>query len=125
MYQNGIMETPDSIDWHCFQILAYEFEADDVAEAERKIKAMFRRKKLGIYDQTKVDRLRQLKNQLQKEIGLFGKSQYYRGPKSTTAGFEDFDIDRMVADYQPRYAEFSGKDMVAMVSFAVYAYYLR
>jgi len=119
------MERPESRDWHCFQILAYEFPADDVAEAERKIKAMLRRKKLGAYDQSRIDRLRQLKNQLQNEIRLFDKSQYYRGAKGLTAGFEDFDIDRMVLDYLWQYKDVSDKDMLGMVSFAIYAYYLR
>jgi hypothetical protein len=105
--------------------LAYEFPADGATEAERKIRSMLRRKKLGAYDQSRIDRLRQLKNQLQNEIRLFEKSQYYLGAKGPTAGFEDFDIDRMVLDYLRQYEDVSDKDMLSMVSFAVYAYYLR
>ena len=56
--------------------VAYEFTASDRAESERKIKRRLRDKKLGPFDQERVERLRALKVDVKREIDQTSKSQF-------------------------------------------------
>jgi hypothetical protein len=89
----------ETYDFEVFRILALELPSDDPAEAERKIKRRLRRITVGGYRQDRIDYLRRVKNSFQEEIGLFAKSGYYVGPKGATAAPDDFDQERMVADF--------------------------
>ena len=47
-----------------------EFSFSKKEESEAKIKQHLKRKKLGAYDQQRVDMLRRFKDEVQREIGL-------------------------------------------------------
>jgi len=118
-------KSDESYDWACFQILAYEFEEDDPGEAERKIRRKLSRSHLGAYDHERIAKLRSLKDELQREIGLFDRSKYYVGPKGPYAALVDFDVDQLVEDFAARYPTIAKDDLRGVVGFALYLYYLR
>jgi hypothetical protein len=112
-------------DYAVFQTLAYEFTRDDTKETERKIKGLLRRHDLGAYDQARIDLFRNLKNELQAEVGLMQRSRYYIGSTSEFAALEDFDSQKMVEELTSAYSSVSPSDMIGIVGFALYLYYLR
>jgi hypothetical protein len=114
-----------SMDVVAFQILAYEFDGEDLADAEKKIRRKLRSAKLGPYDQRRVDYLRALKNELRAEITLFGRSKYFRGASGAVAAIADFDVDRLTGDFWKKYPQVSREDMGGIVGFAMYIDYLR
>jgi hypothetical protein len=118
-------ERDPNYDIASFRILAYEFDGDDHADAEIKIKRKLKRDNLGAYDQMRIDYLRSLKDELQNEIGLFGESRYFIGPVGPLAALADFDSRQMLADYGRKYAEIKQNDLAGFIGFALYLYYLR
>jgi hypothetical protein len=122
MSDGATKETYDDV---LFGILALEFAGDEAVEAERKIGRKLRRLGLGPYDQARVDYVRSLRNDLEKEIKLYGKSKYYLGSSAPTASPDDFDYERLVAAFRGKYQEIALVDMRTIVTFAIYAYYLR
>jgi hypothetical protein len=121
MSNTGDDRSPDLI---TFQILAYEFEGDEPADAEKKIRRKFRSAKVGPYHQGRVDYLRKLKNDLRSEITLFGRSRYFRGASGAVAGISDFDVERMTDEYAKKYPEVGRDEMGGIIGFALYVYYL-
>jgi hypothetical protein len=102
-------EEKPSYEWECFQVLAYELPGDAPSEAERKIRARLRRKRLGTYDQSRIDDLRKLKNLLQLEISERGQqSRYYSGSTAATADFADFRMDEMAQDFSRQFPSIPG-----------------
>lgn len=112
-------------DYICFSDLAYEFDFSELKEAETKIKRKLKYHKLGKYDQERVNYIRELKNDLFKEIRLQTKSRYFNPSKSNYAEFTDFNVEKMKLDYLKKYKEVSDSDMVGILNFAVYLYHMR
>ena len=112
-------------------VLVYEFDFDDPAEADRKIKRRLRDKKLGPYDAARIARLRRFKDAVQKEVHRFDKSRYYLGargpvcPQGRYADLKDFDRARMVRDYAKQFRGIPRSSIVWFVDFAVFSYYVR
>ena len=119
------MEKDQTYDWICFTDLAYEFEFSEKREFEKKIKRRLAYYKLGEYDQTRVDYIRQLKNDLYSEISKTTKSQYFHKSKSDYTELVDFDFDSMVNDYNKKYDKIDTEDLKRMINFAIYLYHLR
>ncbi|HEX7506956.1 MAG TPA: hypothetical protein VF550_09300 [Polyangia bacterium] len=115
----------ETYEWVCYTILAYEIAGESAALAERKIKRKLRVAELGPYDQERVDSLRRLRDVLKREIRLYSKSKYYRGPTGTTANLEDYDFDKLVEDTCRDFPAISEVDMRGIVNFSLYLYYLR
>lgn len=65
--------TKQTYDFVCFGDLAYEFDFSDLKEAEKKIKRKLKYYGLGKYDQERIEYVRELKNDLFKEISLQSK----------------------------------------------------
>ena len=122
MTEDSKTETYDGV---LFGILALEFPGDDPAGSQRKIKRKLGRLGLGAYEQERVDYVRNLKNDLQNEIGLSVESNYYLRSFAATADPRDFDYDRLVVDFRRKYPKISKADMRTIVTFAISAYYLR
>jgi hypothetical protein len=112
-------------DYVCFGDLAYEFDFSDLKEAEKKIKRKLKYYGLGKYDQERVEYIRNLKNDLFKEIRLYDKSEYYIPTKSEFAEFTDFDYRRMKDDFLKKYNKINESDMSRILNFAIYLYYMR
>ena len=114
-----------SYDFICFTDLAYEFDFSDTKEAEKKIKRRLKYYNLGEYDQERVDYIRELKNDLYKEISLGTKSKYFNKSKSNYADLADFDIERMKSDFIEKYEKIESSNMIGILNYAIYLYHLR
>jgi hypothetical protein len=112
-------------DYVCFGDVAYEFDFSDLKETEKKIKRKLKYYGLGKYDQERVEYVRNLKNDLFKEIRLYEKSEYYIPSKSEFAEFADFDYEKMTSDFLKKYDKISNSDMSRILNFAIYLYYMR
>lgn len=115
----------ESLDHLMFRHLITEFEGDSLSEAERAIKREMKAKDLGKLDSLALERVRNLKRVLQKEIGLFAKSKYYVKTLESEATQENFDQEQMVNDLIQHFPEISLSDMRGIVALSVFAYYLR
>jgi glycerol-3-phosphate cytidylyltransferase-like family protein len=114
-----------SYDYVCFGDLAYEFDFSDLKEAEKKIKRKLKYYRLEKYDQERIDYVRELKNDLFKEISLQTKSKYFNQSRSNYADFTDFDYEKMKKDYLKKFEKISDSDMSRILNFAIYLYHMR
>ncbi|WP_020585823.1 hypothetical protein [Desulfobacter curvatus] len=105
--------------------LAYEFSVSDHEESERKIKRRLREKKLGPYDQEKIDVIRKFKNNVQKELGKFNKSKFYAGAHGKYADMQDWDFDALLQYMIKKHPDVSKVAIGNFLPFAIYLYYLR
>ena len=119
------IEETQTYDFICFSDLAYEFDFLGSEEAEKKIKRRLKYYQLGKYNQDRVDYIRNLKNDLQKEISLGSKSKYFEKSKSNYADLADYKFDRMKKDYLKKYNLISESDMSGILNFAIYLYHMR
>ena len=108
-----------------FLVLTYVFSDLDRKETERKIKRRLKYHKLGEYNQSVVDYIRQLKDDLHVEIYLGEKSKYFCKSKLNYAAFDDFEIEQMVSDYIEKYNNVGKDEIIDMINFAIYLYHLR
>jgi hypothetical protein len=118
----------DTVLW----ILADEFPSTNKSKTEEKIRQKLTHKKLGDYDQERVDLLRRLKDAIQEEVKRDKASKYFTYPhgKKDAKGqhyvdFEDFDRKRMADDYALRFPEIPKEVIGRFVEFAVFLYYLK
>lgn len=109
----------------CFTDLAYEFDFSEKAEIEKKIKRRLKYYKLGDFNQTKVDYIRQLKNDLYNEISLNSKSKYFNKSKSNFTDFNDFNFERLTSDFKVKYDKIEIGELQRMINFSIYLYHLR
>lgn len=123
--QDRDREQEETYDYAAFAVLVYEFGADDPRVADRKIRGALKRKQLGAFDEARIGRLRQLKNDLQQELQNPRSSPYFRGPTSTFASPEDFDQVKLTEALARKYAPLDAADLGRMVSLSIYVYYLR
>jgi hypothetical protein len=114
----------ESYDVACFRILAEEFD-DDFKVTRAKIRRKLRKLNEVPYDETRVLKLRTLKDELLEEIRRFADSKYYVGPTGPLASFDDFDGDRITHDFAQRFPWVNQSELRTMVSYAIYLYYLR
>jgi hypothetical protein len=113
-------------------VLAYEFDFSDKLESEKKIKRRLRDKKVGAYDQARIDLLRQFKNEVQTEVHRGSKSNYYTYPHGEPDGkgqlyvdMEDFDRVRMSRDYAAMFPDVPRPLVRSFVEFSVFIYYVK
>lgn len=106
-------------------ILAWEFSFTDIKETEAKIKRKLRSKKIGKYDQQRVDRLRRLKDAVQTEISKCRQSQYYSKLAGEFASMKDFDTLRMTADFAAAFPEVPKQSIIEFVEYSIYLHYIR
>jgi hypothetical protein len=118
-------KSEQSYDYICFSDLAYEFDFSDPKEAEKKIKQRLKYYNLGKYDQERVDYIRELKNDLYREISLQSKSKYFNKSKSNYADLADFNLEKMKSDLLEKYNKIDSSDMYGILNFAIYLYHMR
>lgn len=119
------MEEKPTYDFICFSELAYEFDFSNKKEIENKIKRRLKYYKLEVYNQERIDYIRQLKNNLYSEISLITKSKYFHKAKSNYADLEDFNVTQMTIDFSDKFSEINKEEILGMINFAVYLYHLR
>ena len=86
-------------------ILAWEFSSTDRRVTETKIRRKLSAKKIGKYDQVRVDLLRRLKDQVQSEIGKAHKSKCYSESSEQLADMTDFDTRQLTQDILASFPE--------------------
>ncbi|MCA1603678.1 MAG: hypothetical protein LC776_19245 [Acidobacteria bacterium] len=106
-------------------ILAWEFSFTDIQETEAKIKRKLRAKKIGKYDQQRVNRLRRLKEAVQTEITKCHKSKYYLKSAGEFADMKDFDTLRMTEDFAAAFPEVPKQSIHEFVEYFIYLHYIR
>ena len=118
-------DNKQTYDFICFTDLAYEFDFSDKKEAEKKIKRRLKYYKLGDYSEERVEYIRELKNDLYREIRLQAKSKYFSKSKSNIADLNDFKFEKMAVDYHKKYNKITESDMKGILNFAIYLYHMR
>ncbi|EIJ40340.1 MULTISPECIES: hypothetical protein [Galbibacter] len=117
-------ERKETYDFVSFSELAYEWELADKDVVESKIKR--RIKSLNEkYNQVRVNNIRSLRHELFEEISLENKSKYFIESQGKFADIGDFNLDQMVIDYNEKYTEINNSDLVNIIEFAVYLFYVR
>jgi hypothetical protein len=106
-------------------ILAREFSSTDTKESEAKIKRKLGAKKLGKYDQQRVDQLRRLKDAVQTEVKKCDKSKYYSKLAGEFADMKDFDTLRMTEDFAAAFPEVPKQSIHEFVEYFIYLHYIR
>ena len=106
-------------------MLAFEFSSSDHAESERKIKRRLREKKLGQYDQERINTLRNFKYDVQEELGKFSKSNFYAGSHGKYADIQDWDFDSLLQYLQEKHPDVPKTVIGDFLPYAIYLYYLR
>jgi hypothetical protein len=106
-------------------VLAFEFSWSKHNEAERKIKRRLRNKKLGAYDQTRIDTLRAFKDDVQQELEKYDQSTFYTGSHGYYAEMRDWDIPRLEQAMQARHPDVPESEIVSFLPYAILLYYLK
>lgn len=106
-------------------VLVWEMLPSQRPDTERKLKRRLREKRLGKYDQNRVDALRRLKEGLVRELHLRAESSFHRNNSGKYAKLEDWDIERLAQHLIDEYADIPEENIRAILPFAIDAYYLR
>ena len=121
-----VSNNSSSYEWECLAILANEISDDDPRDAERRIKTKLRQKKLGPYDQARIERLRSLKNEVRSEFSLpCHDSRYFLGCKSGWADFADYDLQRLATDLATRFPDIALDNITGIVRLSAFLHYIR
>lgn len=114
----------ETYDFICFSELAYEWNPSAKKNTETKI-----RKRLisnnWEYNQQRIDYIRSLRNDLFNEISLSNKSQYFNKLNFDYADLADFNIKQMLTDLKIKYNEINNEDLLNIIEFAIYLFYVR
>jgi len=120
------MKNEMSYNFIVYSELVYEFNDNEITETDIKIKKKLKYYKKGDYNQQVVNRLRLLRNDLQKELSNPLISKYYN--KNSQKEFSDptdYDFQGLLNHYSSNYIEVSEEDMIGILNISIYVYYLR
>ncbi|MBA3683602.1 MAG: hypothetical protein H0W73_20925 [Bacteroidetes bacterium] len=115
----------ETYDYACFIILAYEYGDNKIKDSEKKIKAKLKYHKLGAYDEARVNKIRELKEELSSEIHLYNKSKYYSSANKEFTDMEDFDQFKMTQDLSLKYSAIDKKELDSIVAMAIHLFHCR
>lgn len=116
---------PATYEGEALAVLAFEFDFSDRAESERKIKRHLRDKKLGPYDQDRIDILRRFKDDVRKELGKCNRSQFYTGFHGKYADMLDWDFGALLHPLQKKHPNVPKKEIDSFLPHAIFLYYLK
>ncbi len=106
-------------------VLLWEMLPSQRPDAEKKIKRRLREKRLGKYDQQRVDALRVLKENAAGELNRRSESAFHLGTSGQYAKSDDWDIERLAQHLIDEHADIPEENIRAFLPHAIYAYYLR
>ncbi len=106
-------------------VLLWEMLPSQRPDAERKIKRRLREKRLGKYDQQRIDALRLLKERTVRELHRKSESRFHRGYSGKYSRSEDWDVERLAQHLVDEHVDIPEENIRAMLPQAIYAYYLR
>lgn len=114
----------ETYDFICFSELAYEWDSSAKKNTETKIRK--RLKSINWeYNQQRIDYIRSLRNDLFNEISLSDKSKYFTKSNLEYADLSDFNIKQMETEFKMNYGEINNEDLLNIIEFAVYLFYVR
>jgi hypothetical protein len=110
-------------------VLVHEYPFSRKGEADNKIKARLKRRGLGAFDAARVETLRRLKDDVQREIGRQAASPYYTVPASEQSAeryvdMRDFDLGRLTKDLIARHPGVPAQEIEWFVPFATFIYHM-
>ena len=105
-------------------ILTWESSSTDHHVTDAKIRRRLNAKKIGKYDQVRVDMLRRLKDEVRKEVGRAPKSKYFKS-SGEFADMNDFDISQFTKDMSASFPKVPKQSVEEFIKYAIYLYYLR
>ena len=117
-------ENKHTYDTICFMELTYEFDVSEKKEIEAKIKRKLKYYNLGKFDLERVEYLRIIKNDLFLEISKNTKSKYFKNSKGF-ANMSDFNLEKLYKDYSEKYNKIEKGDLLTMINYSIYLYYMR
>ena len=106
-------------------VLLWEMFPSHRPASERKLKRRLREKRLGKYDQGRVDVLRRLKDNVARELSLCEESSFHRKNPGKYSRLEDWDVERLVQHLIDEHTDIPEENIRAMLPHAIYVYYLR
>lgn len=112
-------------------VLLYESAAHDESgaadrvESERKIERRLRDKRLGPYEQERIDALRALVEDVTQELSRSTGSSFYARSHGKYADMQDWDFDRLLEHLAKRHPKVSKPTMRSFLPLAIYWCYLR
>jgi hypothetical protein len=106
-------------------VLAYEFDPSEHIESERKIRRRLRDKKLGTYDQGRIDLIRAFKDDVRRELNKPLQSAFYKTTRGVYADPRDWDFGQLAAAMKRRHPKLPARDIGGFLPYALYLYYLR
>jgi len=119
-------QRPTTFENEALGVLLYEFPHTDRAETDAVIARRLKRKKLGSFDPARIADLRALKDELQAEIGLDVRSQYYTGRHDPVySDMKDFDLAALADAMASKHPSIPRSEIDGFVPFCVLTYYLR
>jgi hypothetical protein len=116
---------PPTYEGEVLSVLAFDFSLSDHSESERKIKRRLRDKKLGAYDQARIDRIRTFKDDLKCELGKYAKSVFYVRSNGKYADFDNWVFERLRRHLVERHSSLPEAAITQFLPYAIYIYYLR
>lgn len=118
--------TEDAIDREILSVVTYEWEWSDKEKNEEKISERLKRMKLGHLPEDRLQLLRKLRKETEKEINRHDCSDFWAGRHDKKyAHIDDFDKGKMKDYFLEKYPDVSSEVMEHFMGFAVFNYYLR
>lgn len=125
MKKNKIIKEPPTYEGEVLAVLAYEFSFLDHTDSERKIKRRLREKKLGPYDQNRIEIIRKFKDDVQEELGKSTKSKFWNSFHGEYVDMQDWNLNALKNYFEKRNPNVSKQAIDRFLKYAIYLYYLR
>ena len=106
-------------------VLAFEFRSSERSESERKIKRRLRDKKLGPYDQTRVDIIRTFKDDVLAELSKATRSKFWLRTHGPYADMQDWNLDGLLHYFEQKHPDIPKEAIGKFMPYAIYLYYMR
>lgn len=96
-------KAPRTYEEEVLSVLAFEFSVKGHAVSERKLKRRLREKKLGPYDEKRISIIRDLKDDLQAELGKGDRSKFCTYSGGKYADMSDWDLGGLLGHMEKRH----------------------
>ena len=106
-------------------VLRFEFRQTDAGDSERKIRRRLREKRLGDYDQDRVDAARALKNDVQQEFDHRTPSRFFRPVGGRYVEDSDWDLPGLVEHLQAKHSAVAEESVDWFARWGLFYYYLK
>lgn len=116
---------PPTYEGEVLSAIAFDFSNKDHEESTRKIKRRLRDKKLGPYDQKRINSIRAFKDDVQQELHKYNKSPFYCLSHGKYADMQDWDFDALMQYMKSKHQDVSEEAIGGFLPYAIYLYYLR